>query len=162
VYQLRPSDCLIASIQISVVISRLESFERLLAPNWLVRTSEENHDRITALAHLIVICRGGWISMNGPEEDLGSPYWVSEPWWGKGSSEAAAVAAEHAFQVTGIERLQGRCFLGNERSRRVLIGLGFRPTHIGQTYSKARGCYVVTQHFELTMGECRFRRHIKP
>jgi hypothetical protein len=59
VYQLRPSDCLIASIQISVVISRLESFERLLAPNWLVRTSEENHDRITALAHLIVICRGG-------------------------------------------------------------------------------------------------------
>jgi RimJ/RimL family protein N-acetyltransferase len=98
----------------------------------------------------------------GLETEIG--YWVSEPWWGKGIvSEAATVAVEHAFQVTGIDRLQGRCFLGNERSRRVLVGLGFRPTQIGSTFSVARRSHVVSQHFELTCKEWRFGRgHRKP
>jgi RimJ/RimL family protein N-acetyltransferase len=70
--------------------------------------------------------------------------------------EGAEAVVDHAFTISGLNRLQARCILGNEPSRRVLVSLGFRPTHIGSTYSMARRCHVVTQHFELTMREWRF------
>jgi RimJ/RimL family protein N-acetyltransferase len=90
------------------------------------------------------------------ERELG--YWLAEPSWRKGfATEATEAVVDHAFTISRLDRLQARCILGNEPSRRILIGLGFRPTHIGSTYSIARRCHVVTQHFELTMREWRFR-----
>ena len=46
------------------------------------------------------------------------------------------------FQMNRIERLPGRCFLGNESGLARMVGLGFRPTHIGRTCSKLwRPCH---------------------
>jgi RimJ/RimL family protein N-acetyltransferase len=95
--------------------------------------------------------------MGYEEKELG--YWLAEPTWRKGfAREGAQAVVDHAFTISRLNRLQARCILGNEPSRRVLVGLGFRPTHIGSTYSVARRCHVVTQHFELTVAEWRLRR----
>jgi RimJ/RimL family protein N-acetyltransferase len=95
--------------------------------------------------------------MGYQEAELG--YWLAEPSWGKGfATEGAQAVVEHAFTMSRLDRLQARCILGNEPSRRILVGLGLRPTHIGSTYSLARRCHVVTQHFEVTVAEWRLRR----
>jgi RimJ/RimL family protein N-acetyltransferase len=89
-----------------------------------------------------------------PDPELG--YWLDEPLWGKGIvSEAARAVVEHAFAKSHLDRLLSRCILGNEPSRRILVGLGFRPVGISSVYSSARGCDVVSQKFELTSKEWR-------
>ncbi len=96
----------------------------------------------------VIACEGT------PVPELG--YWLSEAFSNKGiTSEAASAVIEQAFTVSGNERLQSRCILGNEPSRRVLIGLGFRPVGISSVYSKARKRNVVSQTFELTANEWR-------
>ena len=67
-----------------------------------------------------------------------------------------------AFQETGVERVLSRCILGNEPSRRILAGLGFRPVDISSLYSNARGRVVITQNFELTSREWRYYFEKKP
>jgi 8-oxo-dGTP diphosphatase len=97
----------------------------------------------------------GVIAYEGmPVPELG--YWLGEAFWNKGiTSEAASTVIERAFTVSGNERVQSRCILGNEPSRSVLIGLGFRPVGISSVYSKARKRNVISQTFELTANEWR-------
>src|SRR5262245_55544563 len=69
-------------------------------------------------------------TMGYEEAELG--YWLAEPSWRKGlAKEGVEAVVDHAFRVSLLNRLNARCMLGNEPSRRVLVGLGFRPTHIG-------------------------------
>jgi RimJ/RimL family protein N-acetyltransferase len=98
----------------------------------------------------------GVISYEGvADPELG--YWLDEPFWGKGIiTEAARSVLRHAFIVTKVQRLLSRCILGNEPSRRILVGLGFRPVNIGSVYSIARGRAVISQNFELTSKEWRY------
>ena len=89
---------------------------------------------------------------DGLNSELG--YWLAENHWGRGyMREAANAVVEHAFKVSGLERLQSRCFLGNEASRRLLTALGFRPAGIGSAYAPVRGKLVTTQNFELSAKE---------
>jgi RimJ/RimL family protein N-acetyltransferase len=95
----------------------------------------------------------GVISYEGlPDPELG--YWLEEPFWGNGIiGEAAREVVHHAFMAAQVQRLLSRCILGNEPSRRILVGLGFRPVEISPVYSHARGRVVVSQKFELTFRE---------
>jgi|RhiMetdeSRZDD1v2_1073273.scaffolds.fasta_scaffold72378_1 8-oxo-dGTP diphosphatase len=97
----------------------------------------------------------GVIAYEGmPVPELG--YWLGEAFWNKGiTSEAASAVIERAFTVSGNERVRSRCILGNEPSRRVLIGLGSKPVGISSVYSKARKRNVISQTFELTANEWR-------
>ncbi len=88
------------------------------------------------------------------ETELG--YWLSEDRWGCGlMREAAHAVVEHAFAVSGLERLQSRCFIGNEASRRLLVALGFRPVGIGRVFAPVPGKPVATHEFELSATEWR-------
>jgi RimJ/RimL family protein N-acetyltransferase len=81
-------------------------------------------------------------------------YWLGEPWWNRGyASEAAEAVIAHAFQALGHDRMVARCVLGNEASRRLLIGAGFRPTGIDSCRSLSTGSSHVSQCFELTARE---------
>lgn len=92
-----------------------------------------------------------------PDPEFG--YWLDEAFWGQGiMREAAQAVVAQAFTVGGIERIQSRCIVGNEPSRRILIGLGFRPVGISSVYSSARKGVVVSQTFELTAREWRLAR----
>lgn len=88
----------------------------------------------------------------GQKTELG--YWLAEDHWGKSvMKEAVRAVVDHAFALSHLDRLQSRCFLDNEASRRLLIALGFRPAGIGNAYAPVRRNMVVTQNFELTARE---------
>ena len=121
------------------------------AHNWLsrLRTSTDPVFAITLAGKLI-----GVIGIEGErhEGDLG--YWLSEPHWGKGyTREAAAAILEHAFTAAGYETIVAGYRHGNEASRRILIGLGFRHTGHAQVYSCGRKAKMLTARLELTRRE---------
>jgi RimJ/RimL family protein N-acetyltransferase len=109
-----------------------------------VITNRSNPDRLL-----------GVISYEGvPDPELA--YWLDEPYWRKGIiTEAARSVLWHAFMANGVERVLSRCMLGNEPSRRILVGLGFRPVDVSSLCSSARERAVTCQNFELTSREWR-------
>ena len=73
----------------------------------------------------------------GIEGELG--YWLAEPWWGRGlATEAARAVTDHAFTALGRTELDASYQMGNDASRRILLGLGFAETGEGKGFSKAR------------------------
>ncbi len=63
----------------------------------------------------------------GIEAELG--YWLAEAYWKQGfMGEAARAATDFAFGRAGYDRLTSGYKHGNEASRRILLGLGFRHT----------------------------------
>lgn len=73
----------------------------------------------------------------GLEGELG--YWLAEPHWGQGfGTEAARAVVDHAFTMLGRTELEASYQLGNEASRRILLGLGFVETGEATGFSKAR------------------------
>ena len=72
----------------------------------------------------------------GGAPELG--YWLAEPYWRNGlGKEAAFATVSHAFDDDGHGHLQARYNLGNEGSRRILLGLGFEPRGVERIFSKA-------------------------
>lgn len=54
-------------------------------------------------------------------------YWLSEEFCGQGiMRRSVAACAEYAFNERGMNRLYIRCAVGNERSRRIPLALGFQ------------------------------------
>lgn len=73
------------------------------------------------------------IAFNGPEFELG--YRLGKAFWGLGyATEAARLAASHAFGPLGIERLVAVAYPENGPSRRVLEKVGFRATGESDLY----------------------------
>ena len=83
------------------------------------------------------------------QDELG--YWLAEPQWGKGfGTEAARAVTDHAFADTRRDRLVASYHLGNDASRRLLLGLGFRETGEDVSFSKARQTEVPHMKLVLT------------
>ena len=93
---------------------------------------------------------GGLIGGIGVEAgEIG--YWLAEAQWGKGyATEAAQAVTDHAFEVMGLERMVARYRLGNEASRRILLGLGFAEIGEEDGVSKATGGATRVMKLELT------------
>ena len=83
-------------------------------------------------------------------------YWLGEEHWGQGyMSEAARAAVGHAFGASRLDRLTASYQHGNEPSRRILAGLGFRHVGHAKFFSRARGKMVHCAFLELTAAEWR-------
>lgn len=66
-------------------------------------------------------------------------YWLAEPHWGQGyGTEAARALIDHAFGTLGFGGVTAGHVIGNDASRRILLGLGFRETGAGKAFSRAR------------------------
>ncbi len=66
-------------------------------------------------------------------------YWLAQDRWGQGyMSEAAHAVVSKHFADSDADLDSGH-FVGNARSRGVLLGLGFRDTDIDQHFCPARG-----------------------
>jgi RimJ/RimL family protein N-acetyltransferase len=77
------------------------------------------------------------IDFNGPEIELG--YRLGRRHWGHGyATEAAALAATHAFGPLGLQRLVAVAYPENIASRRVLTKVGFRETGTSELYYGVR------------------------
>jgi len=96
----------------------------------------------------------------GSEAELG--YWLAEPYWKQGlTGEAAKAARDFGFAEAGYDRLYSGYLHGNEASRRILIGLGFRHTGHKRTYSFALKKPVLIATVELTKREWERERASK-
>jgi RimJ/RimL family protein N-acetyltransferase len=81
-------------------------------------------------------------------------YWLAEEWWNCGyATEAARAVVAYAFSDRGHDRLQARCLIGNEASRRVLVAAGFRPAGIGFCRTIHAPRPVISHLFELSSRE---------
>jgi [ribosomal protein S5]-alanine N-acetyltransferase len=85
---------------------------------------------------------------NGNSAELG--YWLGEPFWGRGlMGEAAKAVLGFGFAGAGLARLHACYHLGNEASRRILMGLGFKPMRRCAAYSVAQARNVDMEELEL-------------
>jgi RimJ/RimL family protein N-acetyltransferase len=100
---------------------------------------------------MLFITRGGALigGIGITQDELG--YWLAEAQWGKGfGSEAARAVTDHAFAVMGRDRLVASYHLGNDASRRILLGLGFQETGADVAFSRARAAEVPIMRLILT------------
>jgi len=96
----------------------------------------------------------GGISIDG---ELG--YWFRRELWGRGYAvEAACAAIEAHFADARAGQLSSGHLPGNERSRRVLEKLGFRPAGTRIVAARALAQQVESQSYELTRTDWTERR----
>jgi len=113
-------------------------------------------------ALVLAITRAGeLIGVIGVEQrELG--YWLAETAWGRGyGREAARALADHVFSGLNVEKMVASYHLGNEASRRILLGLGFLEIGQSAAFSKARQAEVPHMKLCLTRegwAEARERR----
>lgn len=55
-------------------------------------------------------------------------YWIAQPHWGRGYATEGAGGVLQVARLLGHRRIEGRHFLDNPASGRVLQKLGFKPT----------------------------------
>jgi RimJ/RimL family protein N-acetyltransferase len=92
----------------------------------------------------------GVISAERCENDVELGYWLTEPHWGQRiMSEAAAAIVAFAFDAFSVTRLIASYQIGNEASKRILLGLGFLPIGQSMEHSRAQGRDVQVEHLEL-------------
>jgi len=101
----------------------------------------------------------GGISIDG---ELG--YWLRREAWGRGYAVEAAVGAINAhFADRRAGYLPSGHFPGNERSRRVLEKLGFRPTGTRIVAARALAQQVESHAYRLTRADwALMRRALSP
>ena len=80
-------------------------------------------------------------------------YWLGKPYWGRGlMSEAASALLDMARRVGGVGEIHAAAMVGNEASRRLLLGLGFVPLGPGVVEAPARGGSARVERFLLAEG----------
>lgn len=91
----------------------------------------------------------GIMGVISTEDELG--YWLGRPFWRKGyMSEAASAVMQAWLDDPANADMTSGYFLGNEGSKRILSDLGFQPTAVEDTESRARGETVQSQRVLLT------------
>ena len=87
------------------------------------------------------------------EDSVELGYWLAEPEWGKGyGGEAARAMTDHAFR-SGHDDLFAGYAIGNDASRRILEGLGFKVVGERMTFSKSRGLDVPVVRMKLSRAD---------
>jgi [ribosomal protein S5]-alanine N-acetyltransferase len=108
----------------------------------------------------IVVAEGkpaGWITLAVSNWDHGLAevgYALSSAFQGRGlMSRALAQLIADLFHNTALKRLEARCAIGNEASKRVLERLGFRQEGVLRGYFELRGRRVDNLLFALLKGD---------
>ena len=82
-------------------------------------------------------------------------YWLAEPFWGKGyATEASRAILGRHFDQSDANIMSGHR-IGNDRSRKVLLKLGFQDTDTRSVHSRFEGADVTLQDMELSADNWR-------
>jgi ribosomal-protein-alanine N-acetyltransferase len=69
-------------------------------------------------------------------------YWMGEPFAGKGlMRDAVRALIPFVFDRLGMHRLEAACLPSNERSTRLLLGLGFKQEGLARKFLKINGAW---------------------
>ncbi len=100
---------------------------------------------------------GGLIGIVSTTHELG--YWLARRVWRKGYGfEAAHAALAHWFEDPGREDILSGHFFGNERSRAVLLALGFEDVAERTRYAKSLSQEVTSYEMRLSRQEFQKRQ----
>jgi RimJ/RimL family protein N-acetyltransferase len=81
-------------------------------------------------------------------------YWLGPPHWGNGiMSEAALHATKFGFETLGLHKITVGHMDGNEPSKRIIEGLGFRYIGLKLEDAWKNGAWQHHHRYELTAGE---------
>ncbi len=90
-------------------------------------------------------------------------YWIAHPFWGQGyATEAAATVYGLAFRTLKLHRLETGVFPGNERSIRILRGLGFRGEGTSREAYRIDGKWWDSLRFGVLSTDPRLSRMRRP
>jgi RimJ/RimL family protein N-acetyltransferase len=102
---------------------------------------------------------GGLVGLVGLDGQLG--YWLARSAWRQGyASESCGVVLWHAFTGLGAASVEASCFLGNDRSHRVLSGLGFVETGRRAVTARALSQTVEARTLRLSRADWRAARRL--
>ncbi len=94
---------------------------------------------------------GAFAGVVGLGNELG--YWLGRPHWRNGYMGEAVGAAVANWFESGGNNMRSGYFIGNEGSKRILSGLGFKPTVIEPTVSVATGLKNPLQKMTLSRAD---------
>ncbi|HYD99170.1 MAG TPA: GNAT family N-acetyltransferase [Alphaproteobacteria bacterium] len=123
------------------------------AADW-VGTVMEEHEAGRP-GHFAIAWRGddvlvGGIGLTPQGDDAELGYWLGRPYWGQGyGAEAARSLLAYAFDGLGLRRVHAYTAPGNERSQRLLAGLGMRRVGDTPFPTPLRGGITSGPHYEL-------------
>lgn len=99
----------------------------------------------------------GFVGVAGLDEELG--YWLARPAWGKGYGfEAAHAVVEQWFSDPAAGDIASGHYNDNDRSRRILWALGFRPVQQRARFARALSQDVMGTDLVLTRDAWEARR----
>lgn len=69
-------------------------------------------------------------------------YWIGEPYAGQGlMKEAVRLLIPFVFDKLALHRIEAACIPDNERSRRLLLGMGFKEEGVARAYLRINGAW---------------------
>jgi RimJ/RimL family protein N-acetyltransferase len=81
-------------------------------------------------------------------------YWLGAAHWGNGiTAEAALTATKFGFETVGLHKIKIGHMEGNEASKRIIEGLGFRYVGLQLEDAYKDGRWQHHHRYELTVGE---------
>ncbi len=94
-------------------------------------------------------------------------YWIGQPYWGQGiMTEAALNATKFGFETLGLHKVTVGHMDQNDKSKRIIEGLGFRYVGLKLEDAWKNGAWQHHHRYELTVGEwsdsARTMRFSKP
>ncbi len=102
----------------------------------------------------------GFVGVAGLDEELG--YWLARPAWGKGYGfEAAHAVVAHWFSDPANGDIESGHYNGNDRSRRILLALGFRPVRERPRFARALSQDVMGTDLVLTRAAWEARQDFR-
>ena len=118
------------------------------AIKWL-RLTENNELSFNIFIKNILI---GGISLDTEENSLHLElgYWISEKYWGNGyAQESCQSLIKYAFNNTSMSIIHASHMADNNKSKKILINLGFKEIGKGKKFSISRGEEVEDIDYEL-------------
>ncbi|MGJ8612018.1 MAG: GNAT family N-acetyltransferase [Octadecabacter sp.] len=89
-------------------------------------------------------------------------YYLAQNRWGRGYMKEAATALVRAHFASSDADLESGHFVGNKRSRGVLVSLGFRNVDVDQHYCPARDATLDNQKMILTRANWLAQKAMQP
>ncbi len=136
---------------VASMVSRLAyPYEPRHAKNWINEIEQNRREDVWAIESdgYFAGCVG-YNRTSVMHGELG--YWLGKPYWGRGlATRAAWQILAHGFASEPFKYFHACHFTDNDRSKKVLEGLGFEPIDLIQCPSIARGAPSPAQRYRLT------------
>ena len=118
------------------------------AKNWIKKSTEE--DLCLNIYHQKFLIGGITIDKRKEDKSHVLGYWIGEEYWGRGYAlEACKAIISYFFLNSSKIKIYASHMAENEKSKKILLSLGFNKINDGRVYSISREMEVEDINYEL-------------